>query len=382
MKIPVYYIVLLSLLLSPSTAQDDSCFSLGGSTTCAAFQDYYISLTGLATQYPFLQNVTDIKTFDAGMQSFVTSPLLYLAPLGCTNKANLASTIPYARYSTTYLCSLLIQDASYSLPCNYNKSLSPPPLCQQTCFDYMASVESLTNNTDTCPNLVQQASNMVNMNSSCVYWSGLNGTDNCMIGLANEPDNCGFLDATGACSYCHTNGTDTCCRSINCPKIAVGAIIGIILGAIVFVAILGALLFIYKKKRKPNIAKQDSGVFGYESLASQRILTAKPQNQPMEEFYEVKHPYPPQMGDELGLHLGDIVCVAMNFDDGWALGFNVTTGLKGVFPVVCVSPAPEELLEQLLSSAKVQIDDSPTSPTLHTPFFEQETYEMRSKENH
>lgn len=192
----------------------------------------------------------------------------------------------------------------------------------------------------------------------------------------------GFLDATGACSYCHTNGTDTCCRSINCPKIAVGAIIGIILGAIVFVAILGALLFIYKKKRKPNIAKQDSGVFGYESLASQRILTAKPQNQPMEEFYEVKHPYPPQMGDELGLHLGDIVCVAMNFDDGWALGFNVTTGLKGVFPVVCVSPAPEELLEQLLSSAKVQIDDSPTSPTLHTPFFEQETYEMRSKENH
>lgn len=80
--------------------------------------------------------------------------------------------------------------------------------------------------------------------------------------------------------------------------------------------------------------------------------------QTLEEFYEVKHPYPPQMGDELGLHVGDIVCVAMNFDDGWALGFNVTTGLKGVFPIVCVTPAPEELLEQLLYT------DQPTNKIL------------------
>ncbi|KAF7721094.1 hypothetical protein EC973_005412 [Apophysomyces ossiformis] len=69
------------------------------------------------------------------------------------------------------------------------------------------------------------------------------------------------------------------------------------------------------------------------------------------EFFEVVHPYPPHMGDELGLHVGDIVCLAMLFDDGWALGFNVTTGLKGVFPAVCVAPASEELLEQLLQPA-------------------------------
>lgn len=194
MKIPTYstiVLLLLPLLLSPSAAQNDSCFSLSGSTTCAAFQDYYISLTGLATQYPFLKKVTDIKTFDAGMQSFVTSPQFYLAPLGCTNKANVASKIPYARYSMTYMCSILIQDSSYSLPCNYNQSLSPPPLCKQTCFDFMASVESLTDNMDTCPNLLQQNNNMANLNSSCEYWSGLNGTNYCVIGVANEPYNCG-----------------------------------------------------------------------------------------------------------------------------------------------------------------------------------------------
>ncbi|KAG1299092.1 hypothetical protein G6F66_001120 [Rhizopus arrhizus] len=446
MKIPTYstiVLLLLPLLLSPSAAQNDSCFSLSGSTTCAAFQDYYISLTGLATQYPFLKKVTDIKTFDAGMQSFVTSPQFYLAPLGCTNKANVASKIPYARYSMTYMCSILIQDSSYSLPCNYNQSLSPPPLCKQTCFDFMASVESLTDNTDTCPNLLQQNNNMANLNSSCEYWSGLNGTNYCVIGVANEPYNCGFEDITDACSYCRTNGTDTCCRSVHCLKVSVGVIIGITIGCLAFLGILGGLayFFYYKKKMKDKTVKKQPfpdtcSVFGYESLAaSQRVLlpSSKPppltiQPQPIEEFYEVKHPYPPQMGDELGLHIGDIVCVAMNFDDGWALGFNVTTGLKGVFPLVCVAPAPEELLEQLLlqqtdSSTKMQVDekssnniprrtasmirsydygesDSPTSPTLNTPFFEpqqehsvpqpepifhqpqqQETFEMHRKNN-
>lgn len=184
-------LAIIYTLFSTSLSQDDSCFSLSGSTTCPAFQEYYISLTGLAAKYPFLQQVTDIKTFDAGMQSFVISPQLYLAPLGCANKASVASTIPYARYSLTYMCATLIQDSSYSLPCNYNKSLSPPPLCQRTCFDYTASVEDLTNNTDTCPNILQQRESMINLNSSCVYWSGLNGTYNCILGEANEPKNCG-----------------------------------------------------------------------------------------------------------------------------------------------------------------------------------------------
>ncbi|KAI8328422.1 hypothetical protein BC941DRAFT_476934 [Chlamydoabsidia padenii] len=70
-----------------------------------------------------------------------------------------------------------------------------------------------------------------------------------------------------------------------------------------------------------------------------------------EEFYQVVHPYPPQVADELGLQVGDIVCLAIGFDDGWALGFNVTTGSKGVFPLVCVSLIPPSVLEQLLTSS-------------------------------
>ncbi|KAI9269866.1 hypothetical protein BY458DRAFT_436415 [Sporodiniella umbellata] len=263
----------------------------------------------------------------------------------------------------------------------------------------------------------------------------------------------GFMDTKKACDYCKLNGADECCNEVGCLSLSVGGIVGIVVGCVVLLAMAGGLgLYFYKKRQRKTQMKQQfndsSSVFGYESVAaSQRVLLpsqpliSKPpplviQPQPIEEFYEVKHPYPPQMGDELGLHVGDIVCVAMNFDDGWALGFNVTTGLKGVFPLVCVAPVPEELLEQLLvneSTTKVLVEDdlrrslslasqnklptseltqhsniprrtasmmrsydyresdSPTSPTLSTPFFDphhpasqpsvqnQEAFEMHEK---
>jgi hypothetical protein len=383
---------LILLLFSTSFAQEEfPCFSLKGSTTCPAFQNFYISIYGNKQRYPFLNNVTDISSFDAALRNYVISPELYLSKLGCTNKAAQTS-IPYARYSLTFMCASLIQDNLYSLPCNYQNNQSPPPLCQSTCFGYTTSVDSITNNLDMCPNQLEQAGQMASLNSTCQYWSGLNGTYNCIIGMANEPDNCGFSSVTSACQYCQVNGTtDACCRTMDgCRSLSVGAIIGIILGCLLFTAIVGAIVYwfcCFKNKKKKNHQgvsyngfmmnqkheihddNDSSSVLGYESLASQGALVPQPAavptpqlpqppppppminttpNTTLEEFYQVKHPYPPQMGDELGLHVGDIVCVAMNFDDGWALGFNVTTGLKGVFPIVCVTSLPEELLEQLL----------------------------------
>lgn len=389
---------LLLLLLSTTSAQENQCLSLQNSKTCPAFKKFYISLGGNANRYPFLANVTDINSFDDGMKNLMKTANPYYEQLGCSNKASTSTTtIPYARYSLSYLCASLIQDNLYSLPCNYGFGVNPPPLCQSTCFEYTASVEAITTNTDVCLNQAEQSSQLQNLNSTCVYWSGLNGTVDCIPGIANEPDNCGYQVISDGCDYCKTNGTDSCCQTISgCKSLSVGAIIGIIIGCLVFAAIVGAIFFYlhYKKNRrskngvsytnngfsmKTKIETNDdnSSAIGYESLGSQGALVQsqqpflKPsqlnttilppplptQQQELEEFYQVKHPYPPQMGDELGLHVGDIVCVAMNFDDGWALGFNVTTGLKGVFPIVCVTPAPEELLEQLLY-------DQPTNKTL------------------
>ncbi|CAO3630706.1 unnamed protein product [Mucor hiemalis] len=433
MKIPKSSILLLLLSTATTTtmAQEEyPCFLLSNSTTCPAYNGYYISLVGNAKRYPFLSNVTDMSSFDAGMQAYVKSPPFYMFPTGCATNLDASKPIPYARYSLSYLCASIIQDSLYSLPCNYQNNLLPKPLCQSTCYGWTTDVDTLTNDTSMCPNQVDKENTIEYLKSTCQYWSGLNATSYCVLGAVNEPNACGFEDKSRACTYCKSNGQDICCQNVSgcMTALSVGAIIGIIIGCLVFAGVIGALVyyFCYKKKNqrtKDGVSYSNNGIsnygfimktkvetnhdstsaLGYESLASQGALVPHPphereeqrynnnkppqlsiQNnttplaplppsqqpqgigqptdfsttQTLEEFYEVKHPYPPQMGDELGLHVGDIVCVAMNFDDGWALGFNVTTGLKGVFPIVCVTPAPEELLEQLLYT------DQPTNKIL------------------
>ncbi|KAI9492296.1 hypothetical protein BDB00DRAFT_440962 [Zychaea mexicana] len=65
-------------------------------------------------------------------------------------------------------------------------------------------------------------------------------------------------------------------------------------------------------------------------------------------FCEAVHSYPPQVQDELDIREGDIVYLIFQLDDGWGYGLNVSTSQTGVFPLVCVARAREELLEQLL----------------------------------
>ncbi|KAI7854456.1 hypothetical protein BDC45DRAFT_508425 [Circinella umbellata] len=65
-------------------------------------------------------------------------------------------------------------------------------------------------------------------------------------------------------------------------------------------------------------------------------------------FCEVIHSYPPQVDDELDLREGDVVYLIFQLDDGWGYGLNLSTSQTGVFPLVCVTRAREELLEQLL----------------------------------
>ncbi|KAI9256551.1 hypothetical protein BDA99DRAFT_141402 [Phascolomyces articulosus] len=65
-------------------------------------------------------------------------------------------------------------------------------------------------------------------------------------------------------------------------------------------------------------------------------------------FCEVVHSYPPQVADELDIREGDVVYLIFQLDDGWGYGLNLSTSQTGVFPLVCVTRASEELLEQLL----------------------------------
>ncbi|KAJ8323280.1 hypothetical protein QVD99_000463 [Batrachochytrium dendrobatidis] len=45
--------------------------------------------------------------------------------------------------------------------------------------------------------------------------------------------------------------------------------------------------------------------------------------------------YIPKMPDEIPLSIGDTILVYQAYDDGWALGRNVSTSVEGVFPIAC-----------------------------------------------
>ncbi|KAJ3068922.1 hypothetical protein HDU98_007961 [Podochytrium sp. JEL0797] len=47
--------------------------------------------------------------------------------------------------------------------------------------------------------------------------------------------------------------------------------------------------------------------------------------------------FKPQLVDEIELYVGDVVVVGKRFDDDWAFGVNVTSGMEGIFPIASVS---------------------------------------------
>lgn len=76
---------------------------------------------------------------------------------------------------------------------------------------------------------------------------------------------------------------------------------------------------------------------------------AEPPEPPMhmvEMFCEAIHSYTPQVDDELALERGDIVYLIFQLDDGWGYGHNLLTSKTGVFPLIFVMEARQELLEQ------------------------------------
>ncbi|KAJ3083566.1 Sorbin and SH3 domain-containing protein 2, partial [Physocladia obscura] len=58
----------------------------------------------------------------------------------------------------------------------------------------------------------------------------------------------------------------------------------------------------------------------------------------------VVYAFEPTHNDEISLRIGDQVVVKQKYDDGWALGVNLSSRLEGLFPLDCVQSAPAKTL--------------------------------------
>jgi len=54
------------------------------------------------------------------------------------------------------------------------------------------------------------------------------------------------------------------------------------------------------------------------------------------QVYRVLYDFQPSLADEMELQAGDIIRTEETFEDGWAFGINMTTGIQGTFPMNCL----------------------------------------------
>ncbi|OLY83919.1 hypothetical protein AYI68_g1928 [Smittium mucronatum] len=76
----------------------------------------------------------------------------------------------------------------------------------------------------------------------------------------------------------------------------------------------------------------------------------------------VRNRYIPKLGDELSLDIGDSVKVFLVYDDGWAMGKNLSKGTEGAFPYACLVPQGEKR-ESKISKNSFEYRNSSTSLT-------------------
>jgi hypothetical protein len=111
----------------------------------------------------------------------------------------------------------------------------------------------------------------------------------------------------------------------------IGTTIGLILASVI-----GYVVYQRRKSQDgENLFKSNTeSVISYNSSSLNNFVTGN--------NGVVAREYYPEMPDEVVLNVGDRIEVLESYDDGWAMGENLTTGCRGVFPLQCIQPSTND----------------------------------------
>ncbi|PFH61565.1 hypothetical protein XA68_16988 [Ophiocordyceps unilateralis] len=331
---PSSTLALVAALVSRATAQaDGGCVSLRGSKACAAFQSASISISNpLMQSYPFLQFVSDSSSFDYRLIEYIKTTYVrdkYQNLLGCGNVNLTDPSNMYARFTTTVVCNVLVQQSI--VQCRLSQDDSRP-VCADTCADFARSEAFVAADQDLCSHPSPDVNKLIRADfTTCSLPDGAL-TGRCVAGVENEPENCGFGNSTiGLCSYCAAGGinsTDTCCYSSDAERrcegvrlpsvtptltfstptatssptdtaraalaetgehrgLSGGAIAGIVIGSVVGLALLALLLFLCVRMMRRRKGSQEGSIFNQPSPARKGPAMAQMKQQTPPEGYEV-----------------------------------------------------------------------------------------------
>ncbi|CRK17718.1 hypothetical protein BN1708_003000, partial [Verticillium longisporum] len=189
--------ILLSLLSAPlvvSAQGNGQCVSLQGSKMCPAFQSASVATTGfVADIFPFLPFVSSRETFDQQMGSYIRTTYVqqkFAQNFGCGNIDLRNTNELYPRFTTSVICNAIVQNSIQA--CNLAGD-DAPPLCADTCAFYAQSEALITSDRNLCPNPSNDLISLIRADfTNCYIPPGSLSTANCVQGVANEPNNCGY----------------------------------------------------------------------------------------------------------------------------------------------------------------------------------------------
>ncbi|KAK9704307.1 hypothetical protein K7432_010262 [Basidiobolus ranarum] len=316
------------------------CFSLKESHFCgSSLGEYFISSKTIVNSVL----TPDIVAFDRAMSYYFGSPgdvKDINLTFGCQNGSGWDG-IYEPPYRASFTCRSILRDPN-TVACNKDNPV--PPLCQTTCRRYTQGWETVIRNETACPGTVQEEDRKIaNVLSWCDF-DPFNGTaGNCVDGKENQDRTCGFLlplQFPNLCSFCKFSN-DPCCRSESaraCGLALPEKNITILVCSIVFGClggiglIVGGVLF-YKRRNLDKVNGKCPNTNNTEPTTSTLRLnsTASSVSECVCEFA-----YIPTLPDELAIDPGDSILVLWVFDDGWAVGRNITRGGEGAFPLACV----------------------------------------------
>ncbi|GAA5926645.1 hypothetical protein JCM10213_002410 [Rhodosporidiobolus nylandii] len=123
------------------------------------------------------------------------------------------------------------------------------------------------------------------------------------------------------------------------------------------------------ENRRLSLLAASAGAAGVGAGAGAVAVGASPfgESEGQGEIRVVKGTFDPSLEDELVLYPGDRIQVLMKYDDGWALGLNLSSGptpAKGVFPFDCLgelapAPSPAEVRSPVQAIPAALIPGSP-----------------------
>ncbi|KAJ5619910.1 hypothetical protein N7510_003894 [Penicillium lagena] len=276
------------------------CISLSGSTTCPAWDSASISTNpSLYGDFPFLENVSTLSQFDQALSSYLAGSYVtskYVDLLGCEGLNSSALNDYYARYTTSVVCSGLVQSSKGYCGLTSDQS---PPLCADTCALQAMGEQEIIVNSKLCTGTDKDYMSQIKADLAVCTGPLKSLTGSCVEGYANQQKNCGYASNTiGLCTYCKsTNSSDSCCADANagtrCQGVTIptstatlqplnpsssatstaaaataggsglsgGAIAGIVIGSVAAAAILCILIFFlwlcYRRRRR---SQNDSGL--------------------------------------------------------------------------------------------------------------------------